>query len=168
MLTEEMLWDYADGLLTEAEKLRVEACLQQNPQDRARLDGVLAEKRAFAAMPLEKPRAGFADGVMAAWAAAQAQPDAKPAKGRDWILIAIAGLMGALLLSALALGIGMAPSMPELKLPDQYLPQMPVVDWAALLDNAVLRYGIILALAVLSLQILDKYLQQRQRLTMAH
>jgi anti-sigma factor RsiW len=168
MITEEMLWNYADGLLTEAEKLMVEAHLTQYPEDRVKLEAVLAEKRAFAALPLENPRAGFADGVMAAWAATQAQTlVAKPGKSRDWILVALAVLMGALLLGALLLGIGLAPAMPAVSVPDQYMPQMPVVDWATLLESATLRYGIILTIAVLMLQILDKYLQQRNKLTMA-
>lgn len=169
MITNEMLWDYADGFLSEAEKLQVEAHLQQHLEYRVQLESILAEKRAFAAMPLEKPRAGFADGVMAAWAAEQARTVAtKPAKPRDWILWVMGGVMGALLLGALVLGIGMAPAVPAVTIPDQYTPQIPAVDWAAILGSSVLRYGLVLMLAVLMLQILDKYLQQRNRLVMAH
>ena len=76
--------------------------------------------------------------------------------------------MGVLLLGALVLGIGLAPAMPTVTIPDQYVSQLPVVDWAAILGSAVLRYGLILMLAVLMLQILDKYLQQRNRLIVAH
>jgi len=169
MINEEMLWDYADGFLLEAEKRQVEAYIQQYPEYRVKLESILAEKRAFAAMPLEKPKAGFADGVMAAWAAEQAGAvAAKPAKPRDWILWALGGFMGVLLLGALVLGIGLAPAMPTVTIPDQYVSQLPVVDWAAILGSAVLRYGLILMLTVLMLQILDKYLQQRNRLAVAH
>ncbi len=166
MIIEEMLWDYADGFLSEAEKLQVETYMQQHPEYRVKLESILTEKRAFAALPLEKPKAGFADGVMAAWAAEQAV--AKPAKPRDWILWVLGGVMGALLLGALVLGIGLAPAMPTVTIPEQYAPQLPAVDWASIMSSAVLRYGLILMLAVLMLQILDKYLQQRNRLALAH
>ena len=120
-------------------------------------------------MPLDKPRAGFADAVMAAWVAEQAHALATvPGKRHDWILFSIAGVMGALLMGALVLGIGMTPAMPALNLPAQYVPQVPVIDWASLLESASLRYGLLLMLAVLTLQFLDKYLQQRNQVEVAY
>ena len=90
-----------------------------------------------------------------------------PEKRRDWILFSIAGFMGVLLVIAVILGISMAPSMTPVVIPDQYVPQIPVVDWAAVFGSAVFRYGLILLIAVLTLQILDKYLQQRNWLEVA-
>ena len=58
----------------------------------------------------------------------------------------------------------MAPEAAPISLPEQYLPQMPLIDWAALLDNALLRYGVLITLTLLTLQILDKYLQQRTKI----
>ena len=165
LLSDDMLWDYADGFLEDAEKLQVEAYLQQHPEQRYCLDSILREKRAFAALPLEKPQSGFADRVMAAWVAEQTQARAvAPAKPRDWVLLSIAGVFGLFLFGAFILVIAMAlESVPMVSIPEAYMPQVPVLDWAAILINPAFRYSLILLLAFLILQILDKYLQQRNR-----
>lgn len=172
LLTDDMLWDYADGFLEEGEIRQVEAYLQQHPEQRQRLESIQAEKRAFAALPLDKPNKSFADGVMAAWVAEQASSKKlAPAKPRDWILLSLGGFMGLLLLGALFLVPALAPSLEPVTMPEQYMPQMPAIDWTTILESAVLRYGLILMLVVLALQILDKYLQQRsqlQKLTPGH
>ena len=74
LLTDEMLWDYADGFLSPAEKGQVEDYLRGNPEWKARLDMIQAEKRELFSMTLEAPNPGFADRVMAAWAAEQRAP----------------------------------------------------------------------------------------------
>ncbi len=165
LLTDDMLWDYVDGFLEGSEKLQVEAYLQQHPAQRKRLESIQEEKRAFASLTLEKPAAGFADRVMAAWVSEQTLRVA-PAKPRDWILLSIAGVIGFFLLVAFALVIAMAPeAAPLLTIPEQYVPTVPVIDWAMIFGSNIFRYGLILTLALFTLQILDKYLQQRHRLS---
>lgn len=166
ILTDDHLWDYTDGFLSDEEQRQVEAYLQQHPEHRARLLAIEAEKRALSALPLAKPQAGFADRVMAAWVAEQAHARAvAPAKPRDWIMLAITGAFGIFLLLALVLAIGAAPeTVPTLSIPEQYVPKMPLIDWAGVLGSNIFRYSIMLMLTLLGLQVLDKYLQQSSRL----
>ena len=165
LLTDELLWDYADGFLEEATVLQVDAYLKQHPEQRKRLSSIEAEKRAFAALPLEKPRAGFADGVMAAWVSEQAAARAvAPVKPRDWVISTITGLMGVLMLLFFVIVVAMAPGMEPMTIPDQYIPKVPLIDWTLLFESPVLRYGMMLTLVLLVLKTLDKYLQQRNRL----
>lgn len=156
LLTDEMLWDYADGFLSEGEKLQVEAYLQQHPEQRSRMDAVMAEKSAFLKMSLEKPRTGFSDRVMAAWVSEQHIK--VPEKARDWVVSAIAGGFLLVLTVMAVCTIALSPSMEPVS-----LPEVPVVDWAGMFDSPAARYALMLVLAFLGLQILDKYLQQRNR-----
>lgn len=162
LLTDALLWDYADGFLEAAEQQQVEAYLQQHPEHYQRLEAIRAEKLAFKALPLEKPQKGFADRVMAAWVAEQARAGALvPAKKSDWIIFSIAGAFGIMVLLAFALVLGSASAIEPVNLPQALSPEIPAVDWALLLDNPILRYGLMLTLVLLTLQILDKYLRQR-------
>lgn len=167
MLTDELLWDYADGLLDGAEKIRVEAYLRQHPEQQRRFDAIMAEKRAFAGLPLEKPAAGFANQVLAAWAAEQATLKvAAPAKakGHDWVLWAIAAAFGLLLIVPFL--FSPATTAPEwsMNVPEEYVPQFqaPSFDWAGFLSSPLLRNALLLLLGFMSLKLLDKYLQVRQ------
>lgn len=164
MITDDLLWDYADGFLDREETLRVDAYLRQHPEHQARLDAILAEKRAFAALSNEKPDAGFAQQVMATWAAEQ-----KPlrAKGRDWVLWGIGAALALMLLLPLWMAQNTAPMGTPLPIPDEILPQVsaPSVDWAGLLNSALLRNALLFSMALMSLKLLDKYLQvQRLRI----
>ena len=73
LLTEDMLWDYADGFLPQEEKMQVDAYLRRHPEHQSMLDTILAEKKAFAALPMDRPKPGFTDRVMAAWVAEHPQ-----------------------------------------------------------------------------------------------
>ena len=170
MLTDELLWDYADGFLEGEEKLRVDAYLRQHPAQQTRLEAILAEKRAFSALPLETPKAGFAQQVMAVWAAERAlAPTVLPAKakGRDWVLWGIAAAFGLMLAVPILLLPSAAPYMPQWEIPAEYVPQLPMLDWAGLFSSALLRIAALLALAYGGLRILDKYLQVRTALHVA-
>jgi len=166
MLTDELLWDYADGLLNADEKLRVDAFLRQFPEQQARLDAVLTEKRAFATLPLDKPNAGFAQQVMAAWAAEQAPAvAARPAKtkGPDWIMWGLAAVLVLMLVLPIALSPSFAAVDSVVQLTEEYRPQLqvPTFDWAGFFGSALVRNGLLLLLGYMSLQLLDKYLQVR-------
>ena len=92
LLNDALLWDYADGLLDPTAKQQVDAYLKQHPEWKARLEMVLAEKKAlFGAHALEKPFPGFSDHVMAAWTTGQVEAFAASAKakGRDWIVYGV-------------------------------------------------------------------------------
>ena len=166
ILTDDHLWDYTDGFLSDEENRQVEAYLQQHPEHRARLLAIEAEKRAISSIPLSKPQAGFADRVMAAWVAEQAHTRAvAPAKPRDWIMFSITGVFGVFLLMALVLAIAAAPvTAPAFTIPEQYVPEIPLIDWVGMMGSNVFRYSIMLMLTLLGLQVLDKYLQQRNRM----
>lgn len=154
-----MLWDYADGFLETKEKARIDAILREHPEHRERLDAILAAKRTFSALPLEKPKAGFADRVMAAWAVEQAHTRAaKP--GKDWMVYIISAVFGLFIVAAVVM-VGMQP-VPD-RLPVE-LPQMPDYDWGALFGNRVLQYGLYFALTLLTLKLAEKYFHQRQLL----
>lgn len=173
MLTDELLWDYSDGFLEEAEKLQVEAYLRQHPEQQARLQGILAEKRAFSSLPLEKPGSDFASKVMTAWVAEQAPAKAgtiaKP-KGRDWILWSIALAFGIMLALPFLMPASEAPTTLPLQIPADYMQQVqwPTFDWAGLLNSSLMSYLLLLTLAFMSLKLLDKYLQVRNMRLSGH
>lgn len=166
MLTDDILWDYADGFLKGDEKLRVDAYLRQHPEQQARLESILKEKRSYAELPLEKPKEGFSVQVMAAWAAEQASAKslatAKP-KGRDWVLWGIVSAFGLMLTLPILLFSSAAPTNLLLEIPVEYLPQMqfPTFDWASFFSSALLRNAVLLTMAFMSLKLLDKYLLVR-------
>ncbi len=160
MLSDDMIWHYVDGFLNETDTALVETYLRQHPEHNKRLESIRAEKRALSSMPLEKPNADFSKLVMAAWAAEQVHA---PAKRRDWILLSIAAVFGLFVVAAFIMVVGTAPEAAPLAIPDQYVPEMPTIDWAMLLDSFVLRYGTILIFALLTVQVLDKYLQRWTR-----
>lgn len=166
MLTDEQLWDYADGFLEADEKQQIDAHLRQHPAQQARLDAILAEKRAFATVPLEKPNSDFAKQVMAAWVAEQnpvkASVPAK-AKGQDWVLWGIAAVMLAMLFVPLWLAPSAAPTELSFQIPEEYVPQLqvPAFDWQGLFGSTWLRTLLLITMAFMSLKILDKYLQVR-------
>ncbi len=166
MLTDDILWDYADGFLEGEDKLRVDAYLRQHPEQQSRLDAIRAEKRAFLDLTLEKPNAGFAQQVMTAWAVEQAPAKIQaPAKavGRDWVLWSIAAAFGLLIAIPFLLGSSASPSGLAFQIPEQYLlqVQVPTFDWAGFFNSAVLRNFLLLSMAFMGLKLLDKYLQVR-------
>ncbi|MFN0214736.1 MAG: hypothetical protein ACKVT2_10810 [Saprospiraceae bacterium] len=162
MLTDDMLWDYADGFLLGEEKNRVDAYLRLHPEHQARLDAIFSEKRVFSTMNLEKPNADFAQKVMLAWAAEQS-PEIKSAKanGRDWILWGMALSFG--LLVGLSFLIAPAAAPTEFTWPEQYMPQVqvPSFDWRGILESPILWNALLLTVAFMGLKLLDKYLQVR-------
>lgn len=162
LLTEEHLWDYADGFLSTTENTLVEAYLQQHPEWQERLDALLAEKRAFAALPLESPQAGFADRVMAAWAAEQVQGHAKTAPKRDWIVYAVTGAFGLLILAPVIAIIATSLNSAPVKMPDLQLPDANAIG--QVLNSSAVQFAGLLGLAFALLMLVDKFLRQRRML----
>jgi len=167
MLTDDILWDYADGFLEGEEKLRVDAYLQQNPAQQARLETIRAEKRSFSDLTLEKPKAGFAQQVLKVWAMEQAPAKIQePSKtvGRDWFLWSIAAAFGLMIALPFLLAPSAAPSGLTFQIPEQYLPQVkvPTFDWTGFFNSALLRNFLLFSMAFMGLKLLDKYLQVRR------
>jgi anti-sigma factor RsiW len=165
-LTNEILWDYADGFLNEEDKLRVDAYLRQNPAKQTQLDGILSEKCSFSTLPLEKPNAGFTQQVMSAWTAEQTDKKAPvnvKAIERDWVLWGIAAAFGLIIVLPFLLSPSAAPSTITLHIQEQYMPQVqvPTFDWAGFMNGASLRNFLLLTLTFMGLKLLDKYLQVR-------
>lgn len=158
LLNDDLLWDYADGFLNDEEKIRVDAYLRQHPEWQERLEAILAEKRAFHATPLEKPKPGFSDRVMAAWAAETHASYAANAKGKDWIIYLISSVLGLFICAAFVVaGMQAAPT----NLPVE-MPEMPTYDWSQIFGNQVLQLGLFFMLALITLKFVEKYLEQRR------
>lgn len=160
MLTDDLLWDYADGFLAADEKTRVEVYLRQYPEWQERLDAIMAEKRAFHALPLERPKPGFSDRVMAAWAAESHATYVAAAKGKDWIVLLISAILGLFICAAVVVaGMQSAPA----QLPVE-IPEVPTYDWSKVFDNQILQFGLFFVLALITLKFAEKYLEQRKTL----
>lgn len=164
LLTDDMLWDYADGLLHPEEKVQVDHYLRQHPEHQTRLNTILAEKRAWTALPLDRPNAGFADRVMAAWVAEQSKnPGLVPNKGRDWIIYCIAAAMGFFILLPIVLLLLAAPSNMGI-ISTEYIPQTPVILWGEIFLSPVMRFGLPLTLMFFCFRFFDQYLQHKKML----
>lgn len=165
LLTEDMLWDFADDLLAPEDRVKVDAYLLQHPEQQARIDAILAEKRVFAALPTEQPNTGFADRVMAAWVSEQARNQSVALnKGKDWIIYSIAAVMGLFVLMPIVLMVISAPAVPTDIIPAQYLPQTQDIPWGKLFTNPIARFALPMALLFFSFRFLDQYLQQKKML----
>ena len=163
-ITETTLWEYADGLLSPEDQLRVEAHLLQHPELQPQLDAILAEKRAFSSLSLENPDAGFSKRLMHAWAAEQTASKVNATQKKtnpDWMPWAIAAGFALVLLAPLFHFPTVAPSSIGLQIPEQYRPQFqtPDFDWVGFLNSTTLHTVLLLTLAFTSLKLLDKYLQ---------
>jgi hypothetical protein len=166
LLTDEMLWDYADGLLDPAERSRVDAYLRQHPEHKTALEAIVEAKRSLSALPMEAPDAGFANRVMASWTSEQVQiKTIKPES--DWIIRLISGIFGFILLSSMiVMGFAGMDSNP-FKIPVD-LPKTPSFDWALLLNSPVVPYVFYFGLTFLLLRILEQFLKQTGILRLKH
>lgn len=161
LLTDEILWDYADGFLSPAEQEQVTTYLEGHPEWAQRLQAILDEKRELFSLPLESPNPGFADRVMAAWAAEQVHVKATQ-KGNDWIIRLIAAIFGLFILTPVIVMVVGALQLSPADAPAYTLPTLPDVDWSAWLNSPLLQYALLLTLAFAGLRFLDKYLQHRR------
>jgi hypothetical protein len=71
MVTQEILWNYADDLLSLSERKAVEAALLQDDVLQKQLAEILQEKKLFSQLSLEKPSLDFASNVLSSWQAEQ-------------------------------------------------------------------------------------------------
>lgn len=161
-LTDDLLWDYADGFLTAVKKHQVDAYLSLHPEWQARLQLILEEKRELAALPMESPSPGFSDRVLAAWAAERVKSTAE-AKGNDWVIRLIAVVFVLFVLTPVVVMVVAALQIPAAEAPAFELPQvsLPLEQWDSWLTSPVLLMGGMLAFVFFGLRFLDKFLFQR-------
>lgn len=165
LLTDELLWEYADGLLSAEEHRQVETWLRQHPEDRGRLDAVQQERSALFRTPLEQPDKGFSERVLAAWAAEQApQSKATPHRKTDWRIYLVALAFLSMVLVPLVLLVLWSSALPAVSLPGaatfDYLPSASGL--VAVLDSPAMHYEFYLLFAFTLLRLLDRYLHQRR------
>ena len=161
MITDDMLWDYADNFLSAAEKQQVEAYLAQHPEWQTRLGMILHEKQELHALSLESPAPGFTDRVMAAWATEQVKQKAS-AQPNDWIIRLIALVFGLFILTPVVVMVVAVLQAAPGALPSVALPELPVVRWETWIASPILQYGLMLLLAFAGLRFMDKLLQHRR------
>lgn len=160
LLTDDLLWDYADGFLDPETTAQVESYLRQHPEWQSRLDTIQTEKKAFMTLNLEQPKPGFADSVMAAWAIEQVQSKASES-GKDWIIRLIVAVFSLFVLIPLVVMVLAAVQVTPSALVPFEIPAMPNVDWAGLFNNSAIHYTLYLGLTFLLLRLLEKVLQQK-------
>lgn len=159
IMTDDMLWDYADDFLAASERRQVDAYLQQHPEWQVRLQAILDEKQDLLAIPLESPDRGFADRVMAAWATEQV---AKKANGKDWIVRLILVVFGLFLIAPVIIMVVAALQLSPAETYTLPMPELPAVNWTVLADNPVLQYALLLIFALVGLRFLDKIFQHQR------
>lgn len=167
LLTDDLLWDYADDFLPADEKQRVDAYLRQHPEWQKRLDALLAEKRALRELPLESPRPGFAESVMAAWAVEQVQVNTKVAlRKKDWVVYAVTGVFGLFILGAvIALVVALLQSAAPVELPDTGFSLPSAESVGSTLNSQAVQYAVLLGLGLTFLVFMEKYFHQRRVLS---
>lgn len=153
ILSDDLLWDYVDGLLTDAERKRLEAYLTEHPEWMARLQAVETDRSLLQSVPLEAPPQGFASGVMGAWNSLLTPTVESP----DWIIRGIGAVFGLFILLPLVIlifnGLHIKNSVFS-------VPGMPSVDWLALFSHPVLQYGLYFGFTLLALRLLSAVLSQ--------
>ncbi len=71
-ITDEQLWDLADGFLSNAQKIEIEQKINQNSDILARFENIQAQKRLFSMTEMEKPTSDFAAKLLQKWQTEQA------------------------------------------------------------------------------------------------
>lgn len=163
LVNDDMLWDYADNLLSAAEKAQVEAYLEQHPELRLRLDHIQADRKALMRMPMDSPRPGFADKVMAAWVSEQVHVHSTKSSDKRLLLFPV--LMGGLLAASM-IGVifamvtsGVTVSQPAVL--QQNLPAVSTETYMEVLLNPVTQTVLFGGFLLAFFGFLDRYLRLR-------
>jgi hypothetical protein len=166
-LNDDLLWDYADGLLTDAEAEEVRRLLTADLAWQTRLTIVLAERAALKAIPLERPKPNFADRVMTAWVTEQTGKPA-PSPTNDRIAYAVSGalclLIAVPLLTIIIASFRIKAQPVNLKLPVN----LPTADHLTpFFQSQGLLYVLLLLASLAAWQFIDRYIQLRKATKMA-
>jgi anti-sigma factor RsiW len=165
LLTDDLLWDYADGFLSAEERQLADRYLAQHPEWQARLDMLLAERKALSALPLEKPRPDFTHRVLAAWAVEQVAARPALADSPDWIVRSIGWTFGGMIVLTMVTLFGMALSVTTTAPPSVSLPAWSIDAWQDALSNPIWGYSLVVLSAIALLLFIDRYRQYRQVVT---
>jgi hypothetical protein len=76
-ITDDILWDFADGLLSNAQQKEIEQLLANNPALQQQLNIILQQKALFSSSDLERPNLDFSATLLEKWAL---EPQAQPAE----------------------------------------------------------------------------------------
>lgn len=163
-LNEDLLWDYADGLLSPDEQRQVEQLLARYPERQAQLAHIRQQKVALSALKPDSPKAGFADKVMAAWVAEQFHEKARSAPDRKLLLFPL--VLGGLLVFGLALTVAavIKTGLPEVQ-QSPALPALPTVSpdfITATLQHAGVQMGVLMVFALMALVLLERWVRVRR------
>lgn len=70
-ITNDILWDFADGLLPNTQQKEIAQALLDNPTLQEQLDVIIQQKVLFSTTELEQPKLDFATTLLEKWAAEQ-------------------------------------------------------------------------------------------------
>jgi hypothetical protein len=165
-----LIWDYADGLLSEEEADKMRLLIQENPLYQQQLNAILLEKKELTKLPLELPERSFADNVMAVWTKEkyETQKVFSPQKNTqlDWVIRSIFGALAAFTFIPLLL-ILVSGGKTKTNLPFDLTQKLtlPSVDYVGFLNNPYVYYTFYLGLIFIGLQYFDKLLLKKFTLT---
>ncbi|MCO4292989.1 hypothetical protein NF867_08955 [Solitalea sp. MAHUQ-68] len=162
-ITEEKLWDLADGLISEPEAGELIRSISLDPKLKQKFEEIKAIKISLASMELEVPSSSFTANVMAKWRAeiAPQQSALKTLVNRK-IIYGVAAIFIVSIIGLLFLVIGNAPAEPSA----QYLAASNQVQNVvnsqvdSLISNRNLWFAFLIVDAVLLLVFVDKLLSR--------
>ena len=161
LVTDELLWDYADGLLSSTEKQQLDTYLVQHPEHQERLKTIQRERMALHTFGPESPRAGFADKIMAAWVSEQMDHSAAAAQ-KDRKLLLFPLVLGFLLITAMAstLVIVVKVLSSGANLPKDQVPAIPTLSPSVLTEfvsNTTVQMAVFTSFTLLLLVFADRF-----------
>lgn len=168
-MDQDLLWDYADGLLDAPTAAAVADYLQQHPDWQQEYETIVADRKAMLSMPLEKPHAGFTDRVMAAWVTDQMALKAPIQPKKDWIIYGIAAafsffIVGGILMIIIALAQTTLPETPAIvtKYTDKINVNIDFNKILLLLSHPMWLYLLYFGLTFAFVHLLDRKLRKTE------
>ncbi|POY39181.1 hypothetical protein C3K47_01410 [Solitalea longa] len=170
-ITEEQLWDLADGLIPEAEAAELIRSISMNPKLKQKFEEIKAINASLASTELETPSPAFTANVMTKWRAELAPPvSALKTLVNRKIIYGVAAIFAFLIVGLLFFAIGNAPAEPS----TQYVAASNQVQGVvnsqvdSLLGNRSFWFGFFIIDAVLLLIFVDKLLSRNRLLSVLH
>lgn len=161
-ITEEQLWDLADGLIAEPLASELVQIIAQTPVLKQKYDEIKAINSSLASMQLEAPSANFTANVMAQFRAELERPALRTFVNRK-IIYGIAAVFALIIVSLLFFTILNAPAEPSAQFVATSNQVQQAVDTQvdSFLNNKVFWRCFLMIDAVLLLIFADKLLSRR-------
>ncbi|UKJ08109.1 anti-sigma factor family protein [Solitalea lacus] len=162
-ITEEQLWDLADGLIQEPQAGELMRYIEEHPVLKKKLDEIKALNASLASIPLEAPSANFTAKVMAQWRT-ETSPSALKTLVNRKIIYGIAAVFGVLIISLLIYTIGSTTPEPSA----QYMAKSEQVQEVvnsqidSFLGNKTFWFSFLMIDAVLLLVFIDKWISGKR------